>query len=187
MSANNKSLVQRIKQAAVTGSAEHVVNILKAGLATTPFCGGIASLMTDYIPNAKFERLEKFANQIAEDLVALQDKVDEEKIHTDEFAYVFEECFRGVAENYQDEKIEAFRGILINTVVGSDTEEDENEYFLNLVNTLSALHIRILKFMDSPIEYLNAYNIPQESITGSFSQFFPIAVPDVSLEVSAVS
>ncbi len=183
MPADNKSLIHRIKQAAVTGSAEHLVNIIKAGLASAPFCGGIASLMTDYIPNAKFERLEKFANQIAEDLVELQDQVDESKIHTDEFAFIFEECFRGVAENYQKEKIEAFRGILINTAVGSDTAEDEKEYFLNLVNTLSALHIRILKFMASPIEYLGEYNIPQESIYGGFSQFFPIAIPGVSSEV----
>ena len=183
MSSDNKSLVQKVKQVAVTGSAEHILNILKAGLATTPFCGGIASLMSDYIPNAKFERLEKFANQIAEDLVELQSKVDETKIHTDEFAYIFEECFRGVAENYQKEKIEAFRGILINTAVGSNVSEDEKEFFLNLVNTLSVLHIRILKFMDSPIEYLSTYNIPQESIHGGFSQFFPVAIPGVSVEV----
>jgi hypothetical protein len=183
MTSEKKSLIQRIKQASVSGSTQDLVNILKAVLASTPFCGGIASLMTDYIPNAKFERIEKFTKQIAEDLIRLQDKVEETKIHTDEFAFIFENCFRGVAENYQKDKIEAFRGILINSALGGEKAEDEKEYFLNLVNTLSALHIRILKFMAEPIEYLKENKIPQENIYGGFSQFFPVAIPGVNLEV----
>ena len=159
------------------------MNILKAGLTTAPFCGGIASLMSDYIPSSKFQRLEQFAKKIAEDLNKLQDQVDEAKIQTDEFAFLFENCFRGVAENYQKEKLEAFRGILINSAIGVNLSEDEKEYFLNLVNTLSVLHVRILKFMAKPIEYLKENQIPVESIRGGFSQFFPVAIPGVDVGV----
>lgn len=154
MPEETNALIQKIKQAAASGTTEHIVNILKAGLATTPFCGGIASLMSDYIPSSKFQRLEQFAKKIAEDLNTLQNQVDEAKIQTDEFAFLFENCFRGVAENYQNERLEAFRGILINSAIGVDLSEEEKEYFLNLVNTLSVLHIRMLKFMAKPIDYL---------------------------------
>ena len=183
MSEEPNALIQKIKQAAASGATEHLVNIIKAGLATAPFCGGIASLMSDYIPSSKFQRLEQFAEKIAQDLNKLQNQVDETKLQTDEFAYIFENCFRGVADNYQKEKIDAFRGILINSAIGSHLSEDEKQYFLNLINTLSVLHVRMLKFMARPIDYLNESNIPQEKIRGGFSDFFPIAIPGINIEV----
>ena len=183
MTDETNALVQKIKKSTTSGATEHLVNIFKAGLATAPFCGGIASLMSDYIPSSKFQRLEQFAEKIAEDLNRLQNQVDEAIIQTDEFAFLFENCFRGVAENYQKEKLEAFRGILINSAIGVNLSEDEKEYFLNLVNTLSVLHVRILKFMSKPIEYLSENKIPVESIRGDFSQFFPVAIPGVDAGV----
>lgn len=183
MTDKNKSLTEKIKESTGANPAEHILNVFKAGLATAPFCGGIASLMSDYIPSAKLKRLEKFAKQIAQDLEQLQKRVNESQILSDEFAFMFEKCFRGVAENYQREKLEAFRGILINSAIGSALPEEEKEYFLNLVNTLSVLHMRILKFMAMPLEYLDEMDISQKRIQGGFSQFFPVAISGVDLGV----
>lgn len=162
---------------------EHLINVFKAAAATAPFCGGIASLMSDYIPSSRSKRLEEFAKQIAEDFERLQHKINEDLIKTDEFAFIFERCFRGASENYQKEKLEAFRAILINSAMDINATEQEKEYFLNLVNSLTVLHIRILRFLSNPIDYLNVNGIPQENIQGGFSQFFPVAIPRVSLEV----
>jgi hypothetical protein len=170
-------------RAAPSSAVEHVLNIIKAGLATAPFTGGIASLMTDYIPSRKQKRLEEFAQQVAADLERLQDRIDKDTILTDEFAFLFEQTFRGVAENYQAEKFEAFRGILINAAIGTNLASDEQEYFLSLVNNLSVLHIRILSFMAGPQRYLDARRIPGDHIRGGFSQFFPIVIPGVHVEV----
>jgi len=170
-------------RAAPGAAVEHLLSIIKAGLATAPFTGGIASLMTDYIPSRKQKRLEEFAEHLATDLERLQDRIDADTILTDEFAFLFEQSFRGAAENYQAEKLEAFRGILINAAVGSNLASDEQEYFLSLVSTLSLLHIRILSFMAAPHRYLEARGIPGERIRGEFSQFFPVAIPGVQMEV----
>ena len=166
-----------------SGTTEAILNIFKATLATIPFCGGIASLISDYIPSARFQRLEKFAQQIADDLLELSDRVNESYIQTDNFAYIFEKSFRGVAENYHPEKISSFRGILINSAVRDDYSEEEKEYFITLVNTLSALHIRILRFMSQPNQYLSDSGISEDQIVGGFSDFFPVAIPGVSLSV----
>ncbi len=163
--------------------AEVILNIFKATLATAPFCGGIVSLISDYIPSAKFRRLEAFAQQIADDLLELSDKVNQSYIQSDDFAFLFEKAFRGVAENPQAEKIRAFRGILINSAVRDDYSEEEKEYFLTLVNTFSSLHVRILRFMTDPQRYLDDSGISESQITGGFSDFFPIAIPGVSLSV----
>ncbi len=163
--------------------AEHILNIIKAGLSAAPFAGAIASLMTDYIPNAKAKRLEEFAEQIAKDLYDLQDSVNAEYLQTDDFAFMFEQSFRAVAEHPQKEKLEAFRGILVNSATIKGYTEEEKEYFLNLAMNLSTLHIRILKFMAIPEKYLEEAGIPKEKISGGFGNFFPVAIPGVSLEV----
>lgn len=182
---DDKSMVlKKVENLAISSNTiEAILNIFKATLATAPFCGGIASLITDYIPSSRFQRLEKFAEQIAGDLQKISDRVNESYILTDDFAFLFEKCFRGVAENPQKEKISSFRGILINSAVRKDYSEEEKEYFLTLVNTLSALHIRILRFMAYPIEYLKDSGIAKNQITGGFSSFFPIAIPGVNLSV----
>jgi hypothetical protein len=161
---------------------EHILNIIKAALSTAPFGGGIASLMTDYIPSMKEKRLEEFVREIAADLKSLQERIDEETIQTDEFAFVLERCFRGAAEHYQSEKLQAFRGILMNSAVGSGVTSDEGEYYLNVVERLSALHLRILGFLSDPKSYLLAQQIPKEQIRGGFSNFMPVAIPGVDLE-----
>ncbi len=178
-----KALARNIEKAASRNTTEHVVNAFKAALATVPFCGGIATLMTDYIPTMKQRRIDEFVERVADDLIALRDRVDDQALQTDEFAFIFEKCFRGVAENYQAEKLDAFRGILVNAAIGEDVAGDEQEYFLNLVNTLSALHLRILSFMAAPHNYLNARDISPEQISGGFSSFFPVAIPGIDIEV----
>lgn len=164
-------------------TVEVIVNIFKAILSTAPLCGGIASLMTDYIPSSRFRRLEDFATKTAEDLREHAEKVDQEYLKTDDFAFMFEKCFRGAAENPQREKLDAFRGILVNSAIRKDLSEEEKEYFLNMTNTLTALHIRILRFMADPITYLEVAEIPLDRIRGGFSQFFLVAIPGIQLDV----
>lgn len=180
-----KSALERWEKAKAEGRpiAEHILNILKAGLSIAPFAGAIASLITDYIPTARSQRLEQFAEQIAEDLNRLQGSVDAQYLQTDDFAFMFEKCFRAVAENPQREKLESFRGILVNSAIRKDLKEEEKEYFLNLAMNLSTVHIRILRFMATPEDYLQAASIPASSIQGGFSTFFPVALPGIQLDV----
>lgn len=180
---NETSLAKIETRLSSINTVELIVNIFKAVLATVPFGGGVASLMTDYIPSSRLKRLEQFANQTAEDLKNHADEVNQTYLKTDDFAFMFEKCFRGAAENPQKEKLNAFRGILVNSTIRTDVAEEEKEYFLNMTNTLTALHLRILKFMAEPLSYLEAAGIPLNQIRGGFSQFFPVAIPGIELGV----
>ncbi len=182
MPESEKSLVELLKENHNTKAIEHILNVLKAGLSSAPFMGGIASLIEDYIPTSKKKRLEEFTMRVAEDLTKLQSQVQESTLHTDDFAHVFKECFRGAAENYQQEKLDSFRGILINSAIGVQVEEGEKDYYMTLVSSLSVLHLQILRFMVNPIDYLNANGIDPASIRGGFGQFFPVAIPNVSID-----
>jgi len=179
----SKALARIERIATGSTTAETVLKIFKAALATTPFAGGIASLISDYIPSSRQRRIEEFAEQVAGDLKRLEQRVNEEYLRTDDFAFMFEKCFRGAAEHPQQEKLKAFRGILVNSAVKSDMPEQEKEYYLNLVNTLSVVHIRILRFLAAPDRYLEDIGISPQQLQGGFSQMFRTAMPDVGLEV----
>lgn len=179
-----KNLLQPVKKAMSSNAGEHILNIFKAAASTAPFCGWVASLMSDYIPSSKFRRLENFSKVIAEDVKRLESRLDENLVKTDEFAFVFEQCLLGVSQHYQKEKLEAFRGILINSAMpNSGLSNYEREYFLNLVNSLSVLHIRVLKFLAKPMEYLSENEIAPERIQGGFSQFFRIVIPGIDIKL----
>lgn len=185
---DQKTLSQSVRDRLDGSSvAEHILNVFKAGLGAVPFGGGLASLLSDYIPSSRFRRLEDFAAKVAEDLKRLEDRVRVEYLHTDEFAFIFEKCFRGTAENYQKERLEAFRGILVNSALSTDLATEEQEFFLNLVNNLSVVHIRVLSFMAKPKEYLAAADIPEGQIRGGFSTFMPIALPRIPVDVIRLS
>lgn len=158
-------------------AAETVLNIFKAVLSTAPFTGGITSLITDYIPSSRFRRLEEFAQRVAEDLKSVADKVDKRYLVTDEFAYIFEKSFKGAAEHYQREKLEAFRGILINAAVRDDVAQEEKEHFLVLANNLSVLHLRILSFLAEPLRFLADLGINERAVRGDFAEIFRTVLP----------
>jgi len=148
-----------------------------------PFCGGLASLMTDYIPATRIRRLENFANALAEELHRAQDRVNEAALHTDEFAHIFEHSIRGAAENYQKEKLDAFRAIIVNAATDFQASTDEQEYYLGLVSSLTVLHIKVLWFLADPERYLAQNDIPASVIAGGFADFMPRAIPGVPLDV----
>jgi hypothetical protein len=165
------------------GATENIVNIFKAVLATAPFTGGIASLLSDYLPSQRQLRLEDFAHNVAEELNKLEAEVSGEYILTDEFAFIFEKCFKGAIENYQQEKIDAFKAVLVNSLTNNGLKQNEKEYYLNLVNNLSVLHIQILSFMAAPRQFLKKHNIEESKVSGGFENFFPVVIPDVSLSI----
>ncbi len=162
---------------------DHLVNILKAGFATAPWCGGVASLLSDYIPSQKQRRLESFVTQLAVDLNQIQDKINADAISTDELAFVFEECFRGVASNFRREKLDAYRAILLNALLQPEMPFDECEYFLELLDRLTPLQVRMLSFMWHPKEFLKVHTIAESEVQGGFDQFFPRVLRESSLEL----
>ncbi len=177
--------MQQIERAlAGSAVAESVLNIFKAILSTVPFTGGLASLITDYIPSSRFRRLEDFARLVAEDLKSVADKVDQEYLRTDEFAHIFERSFKGAAEHYQHEKLRAFRGILVNAAVRTDVAQEEKEHFLVLANNLSVSQLRILMFMAEPRRYLADVGINERAVRGGFADMFRTVLPGMDLDLA---
>lgn len=163
--------------------SEHIINGIKAVLANFPIGSGIASLISDYIPSQRELRLMEFTENIAKDLSKLQDEINENYLKSYEYAFIFEKCYKGAVENYQKEKIIAFRAILVNALVEFEITQTEKEFYLNLVENLSLLHIQVLSFLAFPKKYLELNGLDESLVSGGFSSFFPKVIPTANVEI----
>ena len=139
-------------------TAEHSVNVLKALVSAIPIIGSpLSSLMGDYIPKVKEERLRTAVDELAKHVDCIKDRIDPARILTSEYAFVFEQSVRGIVNHASKEKRDAFRAILLNALTQADVPFPEQEYYLNLLETLSATHIKVLALMYEPSRYLASH------------------------------
>ncbi|MBU2213376.1 hypothetical protein KKC44_04310 [Patescibacteria group bacterium] len=142
------SVKNEIKKFNDSNTRDHVLSLFKAALSTSPIGGFFASLIDDYIPSRRIIRIEEFMKEAAETLIRHEAQIDSSRIKTDHYAYIFEQCLRGVALHHQPEKIECYRAILVNAAKQSSVPDDAQEYYLSLVDRLTPLHIKLLGILD---------------------------------------
>jgi|SRR6185312_1660553 len=180
MSENKEQLKREIVKALDKNTSKDYLEIaLKTGLTGIPIIGGsITELMNDFIPNSKAKRLLDFVAQLKIDVDSMKDKIKNELIQTDEFAYLFEQTFRVINENYQKEKIDAFRILLVNSLIRTDVNAEKKEILFNILKNLSVRHIKFLKMFYDPEKYVkeNRCNISpysQAPVGVLLSEIFP--------------
>jgi len=168
-----------------TPISNHIVNVVKAAISGIPIIGGgINSLVNDYIPNKKLERLLDFTKQLSENIEMFKDEIDEEFVKTDEFAYLFEQTYKLVLENYQKEKLDSLLALLVNSLRGQDLKADTMEYYLKKIETLSPLHLGLLRFLSFPADCFAELGIKPEDIKDhDFSRTLQAYFRDVPLDV----
>lgn len=167
-----------------TPRSDHIVNVVKAGLSAIPVIGGpLSSLIGDYIPKKKEERLLNFVKELTIKLEEYAQSINAEYVKTEEFAYLFEECMKGVLSNYQEQKLLCFKGIIVNSL-RHDLKKEQKEYYLHLVNSLTDLHLRILAISNDPDSYFDIYQLDKNLIQGAaIGEVFKAALPGIDLEM----
>lgn len=148
-------------------TSDHVKNLISAGLNIIPGAGGaLASLFDSYIPKQKEKRLMAFVEGLAVEVDKVKDQIKEDVIHTDEFALIFERTFKGAIENYQQEKIDLYKAIFVNSLTDKQNiTAEEKEIFLNLANDLTVRHIKIM-------------NVLKNNSSGDLTQVVKTSFPD---------
>jgi hypothetical protein len=152
-----QNLPNRVRHIASSEARDHIVNIIKAGINAVPGVGGvISSLIDDYIPKVKEERLRKLLENLSKDAQTLGEKlsqVQEGYVHTEEYAFLFERCFKNAMENYHEEKLRAYRAIMLNSLLPDAPDEDRKIFYLALAEALTPLHIRVLRVLGDPVSF----------------------------------
>ena len=75
--------------------------------------------------------------------------------------------------NHQKEKIEALRNAILNTAIMPSPEEDLQLIFLNYIEILTPLHLRMLKYYNNKKEFMEKRGIDIGSTHDHWSPAFP--------------
>jgi hypothetical protein len=134
---------------------DHIDNVITAIMSSNPVTSVFGSFVDNYLPKGRQQRLEDFIRDFAVGYENFKDKMQIElaKIKTDSFSFIFVNVIQSALIYYQPEKIEAFRAILLNSLTPESPSDELKEYYLNLLNSLTPVHIKILKAVKIPQKF----------------------------------
>ena len=151
------------------GDAAH--SGIKVALSSIPFVGGaISELFSLGMQSPLEKRKDDFIISLDERISELEDiGVLSSKyiIVDDEFIDVAAHALPIVIRNSSPEKLNALRNAVINTALKIDINRDSKFMYLNFINELNEIQIKIIKILNEPRSYIeklfeiNKNNIPQ--------------------------
>lgn len=164
---------------------DHAHLLVKAALSALPIAGGpAAELFATIIAPPLARRRDEWLQALADGIGALQEKIagfDVGSLSNNEaFVSVALQASRAAIQTHQTEKLEALRNAVLNVAAGRAPAEDEQTMFLGYVETLTAWHLRMLKFFENPMGMAAARGARTDySIAGSLSQPLHDVYPDL--------
>lgn len=124
---------------------ELIRNLFIAGTGIIPVVGGGISVLLDkYLPSAIENRRIQFLSQLEADFQKLPYDIIKNLENNEDFYSVLLKVLSTVTYEHKVEKIKVFRNILINSTILAETNFNEVDFFIKLINNLSIDQIRIL-------------------------------------------
>lgn len=128
--------------------------IIKAGLSAIPIVGGPAAELFQNVVQPPLEkRRNKWVNQVGEKLKELEAKGLnlEELQQNEQFISSVMHASQLALRTHQTVKLNALRNALVNIATGQGPEEAIQHMFLDFIDSLSEMHLRILKIFQAPV------------------------------------
>lgn len=148
----------------IAGKADLLYTIKKAIIASVPYVGGAAAeFYARYFLSPLEQRRDKWFEFIAEGLRALEKEVENFKIEDctkkEEFITAVMNASLIAVRNHQQEKINALRNAILNSVLPDAPDEDSQHIFLSFIDELTPTHLVILEFFDGPKKHASIKGI----------------------------
>lgn len=159
--------------------------VVKAIVGSVPFVGAAASELLSLIVASPLEkRREKWMEDIGNRLLILEDsqKIDFQTLQNNPLFIDVVLCTTELAiRTSEDEKIKIFQNVLFNCAVEETIEKTEVIVFLNLIDLLTTLHLKLLVLFNDPIDWFKANNkiFPQNTLMGSSTIVLDAAYPEL--------
>lgn len=157
---------------------EHTLNWLKALAAWIPVVWwSINSLMSDYLPDYKYKKLEKFLKELSEKFENYTWENNEAYITSEEFGYLFEETMKKASIEYREEKLLAYKNFLYKSMIDSSIEDAKKEYFLWIIDRLNYYNLIILKIFYSTQAVITEFEIDVSRLESSWNSLSSVFTP----------
>ncbi|MBX4258550.1 hypothetical protein KTC96_18920 [Clostridium estertheticum] len=162
-----------------------VYTIAKAGISSIPIVGGAASeIFSAILTPPLTKRREKWLNEIAERLQALEENIPEFKIESlsenDMFITCILQATQSAIRNHQQEKLIALRNTVLNAAITSSIDDNIQLMFIQFIDALTPWHLKVLDLFNNPLEWFNRNNVPTPNILmGAPAQILELAFNDL--------
>lgn len=159
--------------------------VAKGGLGAIPIVGSVASELLGLLVTPPLEkRRQKWMTEVGQKLKELEEssKIDLSTLADNEqFIDTVLVATTLALKTSEDEKIKAFQNAILSTALGQPLDKTKGQVFLNLLDSFTVWHIKILHFIDNPIRwYENARETPPDIMMGSLSGILIKTFPSLS-------
>jgi hypothetical protein len=179
-----------VYELAKTQRKEHARTWLLAAIQLIPAVGGsLGTLLQEYLPNWKAERVKRFIEDLAQDFERVKEQVDAQAAQTEEYGLLTENVLRKVAQlsNADKEKLRAYRAILLNTVRPSAPEKMKHDHYLGLLDRLQEVHVFLLSLFYDPTAFAKAHAVsPFENLPATYERILEEFVRPFGLDTEFV-
>lgn len=135
--------------------SDAVMSVIKAAVNAVPYVGGsLASLMDDFIPTELNKRKDNLLLQLEKDFKDLEDRINTEVLKESYFISIFLSSFKSAMATEKQEKIDCYRAIILNAAIAQQPNTDEIQMMLRITDSLTPLHIKLIKLFNDPQRYL---------------------------------
>ncbi len=132
-------------------TGERAGEVVAIALNAVPIAGGVMSdIAGAIISKRQNRRLNQFLVTLAENLKNLESRVNSDFLQTEDFQDLAEDVFSKAAETRQQEKLDAFRAIFVNTVLSDSPTYDEASEIVDLINGWQPRHIILMHILADP-------------------------------------
>jgi len=131
--------------------AESAGAVAVLALNAVPMVGGVLSgIAGTIIARRQSRRLNEFLISLAERFGELEDRVHTQFIQTDEFQDLAEDIFLKASESRQQEKLDAYRSIFLNTVLSNHPSYEAAAEIADLIDHWQARHVILVRILADP-------------------------------------
>ncbi len=150
-----------------------------------PVAGPVIEFLSGVVDRPINQRQREYIENIRSMVVNLSERLEEYKIEnlTNNPSFLSAFLYGGqiAIRNHQIEKLEALRNAVINTALPNSIDESQQQIFLNLIDTFSEWHLRVLKYFDNPVEWGKIHGVTYPTfVMGSSSRMLESAFPDLA-------
>jgi hypothetical protein len=158
--------------------------LAKGVISAVPLVGTPAAELFSLVVTPPLERRRaEWLNAIYDRLTQLQSEVQGFRIEAlkDNPLFITTVMHATIAalRNHQKEKLDALQNAVVNSARGVDIEENLQLLFLNMVDELTPLHLRVLKYFDSPRKWFEEHGIKFSIYMGGASSGLEAALPEL--------
>lgn len=167
-------------------------DIVRTGsLAVFEIIPGLNTILDEFLPNWKIERLNAFLIDVADSIKKLEGKFNQQESKTVEYGLLLEHVAKQVTQTPSKAKLNAYRAILLNTCIPSPSNELERAYFLDFLNRLQEIHIILLSLFRDQYAFGKAHssmpptNMMTSCLRDTVSSYLkPLSIPDELMQVA---